>query len=237
MVRQFLRPIPKFAKDWLNLWLLLICLAAWQNDPASNLWRLFFVAGGIVNAYALVARRRGGITYVRKEWRKMTHVAVGWKEVPSDDSGRKKFIRRWKAAAPETEFVFYGLGIPVPVGETLLLRFMKIAKRRQNNALYRGGLVWTGEGYKTIRLNWVLSEEHFTKRVSPRFPEDEYCAILIILGYSRLMTGGRRQGSSGRLIGDYSPQRYVEIAIHKWIVLTSPPPRSGLMARGRRLFN
>jgi len=238
MIKRFFRPIPKFITDWFNLWVLLVCYAAWQNDPASDLWRLFFVAGMIVNSYALVARRAtSGKVYARKRWGEMSHRAVSWREVKTDDPDRKRFERRWRAAVPDPEFIFRGLGLPVPVGETILLRFVKIAKRRQSNALYRGGLVWTGAGYKTIRLNWVLSEEHFTKRVSPRFPEDEYYSILIVLGYSRLMTGARRQGSSGRLVGDYSPQRYVEIAINRWGALISPAPRPGLLARGRRLFN
>lgn len=246
MIKRLLRPLPKFIKDWLNLWLLLICYAGWQNDP-SNLWRLFFIAGGVVNAYALIVRRRGGKTYARKRWAEMAYSASRFKIIsPDGPNGPPEAEFKFKYAPLPDEYIFRPghrkeLRIPVEVYENLMLRFLKKAQRRQVYALHQNkAKLWSGhESYRPIRSNAILSEKEFTERTRPRFFDDEYFAIMTILAHSGIVIGGTKgQGKSGRLRGDYSPAYYLEIAIRRWGLLTAPPtPHPGFLARGRKLFS
>ena len=112
------------------------------------------------------------------------------------------------------EFVFRGLGLPVPVSEASLERFTGIAKHRTIKARY---------GWRAIKAKDVLSKRHFTHRVSPPFVDAEYLAILTIYGYCRVLVG-RRRGHSGWLmdVEDYTAQRYVEMCRRRWVNLQQP---------------
>lgn len=148
------------------------------------------------------------------------------------------FRMKWKPDPELNEFVFDGLGLPVAIHETTLMRFLKIARRRQTSALYDGknNRHWTGGGYSRIKINWVLSEMVFTKRCRPRFPQDEYDSIIMVLGYTRLLLG-RYRGSSGRLVGDYGIDRYAELAKSRWFDLINPPPRRNFPNFLRHFYN
>ena len=144
------------------------------------------------------------------------------KMVPAPGGG---YVMKWKEKddKPE-EFVFSGCGLPVPIPASTLGRFLGIARRRQLNALYdtKFAMRWTGNGYTRTKVNWVLSQNHYTKFTNPRWPEDEYFSCLLILGYTRLMIG-RGSGSSGRLfgsVGEWSTEHYTRLAIDRWLSLS-----------------
>lgn len=153
------------------------------------------------------------------------------------------YTMKWhdKRSEPEDEqFVFFGLGLPVPISEGTLSRFVSISRRRQLNALSgtQFSMLQVGNNYRQLKTNWVLSQAHFTKRIYPRMAEDEYKSCLMILGYTRLMIA-RGSGSSGRLFGDvghWSTEQYIRTAKQRWITL-SPAPSANLFGKIRNLYN
>jgi hypothetical protein len=140
------------------------------------------------------------------------------------------------------EFVFSGLGLPVPIPESTLYRFINIARQRQQNALHgtRFAMRLTGRNFHQTKINWVLSQSHYTKYLRPRWPRDEYFSCLMILGYTRLMVG-RSSGTSGRLfgtVGQWSTDDYCRLAIERWTAHTAAsPPAFNLSRLFRKSYN
>jgi len=137
------------------------------------------------------------------------------------DGGR--LIKWHDRREPEPEeFQFFGRGLPIAIPESTFMRFVGIAWRRQSNSVNdtKFSMRWTGGGYQRIKINWVLSKAHFTRRVNPRFLDDEYYCCLYILSYARLVSGEPGQGTSGRLYGDvthWSRSDYCRMARDRWL--------------------
>jgi hypothetical protein len=131
------------------------------------------------------------------------------------DPDRQSYIHKWKDPLPE-EFIFTGRGLMTPIPETTLDRFIKLAWRRQVNALYGSKLnmVYAGEGYKRLTVNQIFSEKYFTRDTRPRFDQEDYYGCLHILMVTKLLRG-RRQGRGGTLT--YSYEQSVERAKALWM--------------------
>jgi len=184
-----------------------------------------------------------GLTWLTRRWPKSnTSRRPKFAEMSSitptfsADPDYRSFTMKWKPEPKPAEFVFAGLGLPVAIVEAKFQRFVRLAIQRQRNALYGNKLNMfrVNGNYRQIKPNWILSETYFTNDLSRPFCRDEYFSILIILGYTRLIIGDRRQGTSGRL-GDGWEQGvsgFVEIAKERWMRLSSASP-----APRRNLFN
>ncbi len=205
----------------------LTCATAWIAGD-SILPSEVLIGFGLSAVFGL-AGRRFFTRSARSQWAKMASNASAIYPIQSADPGMRSYKYKWKPEAAPPEFEFVGPKLPVRVLESELARFVGIARRRKYNALHGGGrlgLHWTKSGFRQLKLNWVLSESYFCKEIRPRFPNEKFYAILIILGRAQLLDGGpRRQGHTGYLVGDFSTSRYVELAIERWLRLTAQPPK------------
>jgi hypothetical protein len=181
----------------------------------------------------------------RWPWRSSSSRVPQWSRafqsmVPLSGGG---YTMKWhdKREKPEEEeFVFFGLGLPVPISEGTLHRFVSIARRRQKNALFdtQFSMLQAGNNFKRLRINWVLSQNYYTRKINPRLAEDEYFGCLMVLGYTRLLIG-RVSGSSGRLFGDvvhWQTERYTRTAKQRWLAL-SPTRSPNLVKKMMNFYN
>lgn len=201
------------------------------NGPTALLWGFGGVAGLTVLSRRWPWRTATRMPQWSKAFESLAPLVGGGYELKWYDKREKP---------EDDEFIFFGLGLPVPVSETTLCRFISIARRRQDNALSgtQFSMLRTGNNFRQLKINWVLSQNHYTKIIYPRFPRDEYLGCLMILGYTRLMTA-RGNGSSGRLFGDvghWSTEQYTRTAKQRWIAL-HPTTSSNLVQKIRDLYN
>lgn len=138
----------------------------------------------------------------------------------STDPDLQSWTHKWKEPLPQ-EFIFEGRGLMTPIPETMFDRFVKLAWRRQVNALYgsRLNMVYAGEGYKRLTVNQIFTEKYFTRDTRPRFDEEDYYGCLHILMVTQLVRG-RRQGRGGTLAYPY--EKVVEQAKSLWYVSPTP---------------
>lgn len=181
-------------------------------------------------------------TYNPMPRRAMAAMESSIRQIPSSDPDIKSYLYRWKPDKPEyrPKFIFRSDILFVPVHEDELRAFMKTAVLRQNNALY-GGRAWRirnndGE-FRRIKINWVLSENYFTRHHRPRYPLDLYQSIMIILAVSHLRRCANRNGKSDYLIGDWGVEGYVEQAIQRWLKYTAPTTSANRPSFLRRLVS
>lgn len=163
--------------------------------------------------------------------------------IPSGDPDIASFLHKWKPEQEfKPEFMFQGDILLVPVLESELRLFMVAAVRRQTNARYgeRASRIRSTNGkLRRIKINWVLSENYFVYHHRPRFPLELYRSIMIILAVTHLRRCERSSGKSDWLIGDWSPDGYVEKAIARWLRLYPPAGGPSLARRSfwRRFVN
>lgn len=117
------------------------------------------------------------------------------------------------------EFIFSNFGLSRAIPETLLLRFSKIACRRQE-------LVFTPTARKPNGLRMKstepLSEIYFTKTLRPRFLPEDYFAIRYILQLTGIWLNAS-VGNPGLLYLDTytpTPERVGRIARWRWLEMT-----------------
>lgn len=144
----------------------------------------------------------------------------------STDPDLQSWTHKWKEPLPQ-EFIFEGRGLMTPIPETMFDRFVKLAWRRQVNALYGSKLnmVYAGEGYKRLTVNQIFTEKYFTRDTRPRFDEEDYYGCLHILMVTQLVRG-RRQGRGGTLAYPY--EKIVEQAKSLWYASPTPVSRTWL---------
>lgn len=134
----------------------------------------------------------------------------------ANDPDLQSWLYRWKNTRREREFEFLGFGLQTPIPETTLGRFLKLAWRRQTNAVYgnKYTLMRNEDGsFKKLTVNQVLSKEYFTKRTRPTFLDEEYLGCIFVLSVGHLILG-RRQGRGGQL--RYPPEKTLELAKERW---------------------
>lgn len=190
-------------------------IAAYNDDGLLPLNVGLMVAGslGLMRSHFL---RRAKSTY-NNQRRKLAQMA-SIKQMPRIDPDFARYEMKWKETEPP-EFVFVGDILPIPVLRSEFYRMIEIACIRQRQALYG-----TRYNKRKPKINWILSERHFTQIVRPRFHNDLYWSIIIILSTTRLKRGGK-QGDSGHLVGEYGPNRYTELAMIRWMQLFGPSPK------------
>lgn len=179
------------------------------------------VAAGVIGLYRYHFTR--GKSYDNSARRGVMAAMQSITEVtPRPDPDMRSFIMRWKEDKPAAadQFIFVGDALAVSIEEQQFRRFVSLAIRRQNNALYgaRTAAHRNRQGkFGRIKINWVLSERYFTRETRPRYTKDEYLSILEILAMTRLLKGRKQGGASGYLIGEYGENGYTSIAIERWL--------------------
>lgn len=133
----------------------------------------------------------------------------------SFDPDVQSWTMKYNGKPVEREFVFAGRGLTTPIPETVFSRFVKLAWRRQSNALYgsKMNMLYAGEGYRRLTVNQIFSEIYYTREVRPRFDAEDYYGCLHILAITKLLRG-RRQGRGGVLA--YPFEQVVEQAKALW---------------------
>lgn len=137
----------------------------------------------------------------------------------STDPDLQTYTMTYDGKPMKREFIFDGRGLTTPIPETVFGRFVKLAWRRQSNALYGSKLnmLYAGEGYKRLTVNQIFTEDYYTRQVRPRFDPEDYLGCLHILMITKLVRG-RRQGRGGTLAHPY------EQVLEQAKVLWSPAP-------------
>ena len=161
--------------------------------------------------------------------RKMSFASLA--PVFSDEGDIESYIMKWKDnPVARHEFRFSGYGLPVVIPGSKFDRFVRLAWRRQMNAIHGSmiNLMWDTSftnnqpRLKQLTANQVLSARYYMRSTQPRFIWEEYRGCIMILERCRLLDG-RRQGRAGLLL--YEPTKTVAIAESTWY---SPTPRRGL---------
>lgn len=137
---------------------------------------------------------------------------------------------RDKLEEDEPEFIFRGKGLPVAIPESKFARFVRLAWRRQMNAVHGSQvqIMWDGDEWRGQRAmrrltsNQVLTARYFLEVTEPRFVEPEYLACIRILVLCNLIDR-RGQGRAGLLM--YEPDKTMSLAISRWIGPTRSPAR------------
>lgn len=144
---------------------------------------------------------------------------------PGSDPDIDSYILKYRdRTEKEREYIFRGRGLPIQIPESKLSRFVKLAWRRQMNAIHGSQvqIMWDGNPQarmKRLTSNQVLSARYYLKVTEPRFTEAEYLACIRILVLSNCLDN-RKQGRAGLLM--YEPGRCMELILSYWL----PSPRS-----------
>lgn len=142
--------------------------------------------------------------------------------VPSSDPDIQSYRVTWKED-PVREFDFVGLGLPCLVPESTLSRFVRLAHRRQVNAVYggRGQLLVDNNKPKRLTTNQIFTRRYFTHEVRPRFDVLEYDSCLHILMRCRMVID-RYKGRGGKFRGEYGPDKIVDVCQKRWQMMLYP---------------
>jgi hypothetical protein len=151
------------------------------------------------------------------------------REIAPAISGTRSWQMKWKEEPDPPEFEFWGNGLDGMIPESIFHRFVKMAWRRQCNALYgtKYSMLRDDNRINQLTVNQVFTQSYYTKRIRPVIPDEDYYGCLHVLMATNLIRG-RRQGRGGVL--RWPPDTTLERAKARWY--TPPPPaRKSLLKR------
>lgn len=215
--------------DGILLTVVLACYIGLQE--ANGLIASILIGFGIMATVYLIQRHI--FKPLRMGQKKTTFSSISQWVINPNDRDIRSAILRWKDDGIDDEFVFRGLGLPSQIPESRFAEFIRIARRRQTNALYGTKWSMTQVGncqFRQLKKNEVLSAIYYTRRRYPKWPVDEYWACMMVLGYTRLLQK-KGQGDSGRLIGDKGAGWYIEEAKRRWLLLLEQIKPQPLLSR------